>query len=630
MERRLERGDGAGHERKSVSPRAWSDCEILAGSLVVAASVFFVLLLQWRLVLDSSSLATTWAGSGQAGSGAGTTGVSRHRDLKILLHPDDHVSRDPRVQNLSWTLSSGEQAPDGVTRRVLLVNGQFPGPTIEARPGDILNVDVFNALDTNVSLHWHGLHMRGANGMDGPVGITQCPIPPGGRFTYRVPTGAQTGTFWYHAHSEVLRGDGLYGAIVIHNPAVSEPLSYGYDEELLFMVGDWYHRPAQEVLADFMRTGGTGNEPNPSSLLVNGLGYFDCAMATPAAPVNCSEVSRPWLQLDKARRYRLRLINVGSMTGYSFGIADAQMQIVQVDGGYPVTGDVANSIGVLHPAERIDVVVQWNETVRDVDTEMVIDLDNEYFLQPNFALNPTQSFLLAVEPGARRRSRQDNTTMTRFDLREAQGAVLEPPLPEPDRAIMVYSSVQIWEHHDFRPMGFVNRTTWKAQESPLITVDRGSWDDQQLVPWTGPEPGWVDLVINNIDTTGHPFHLHGFDFYVVGYHEGLGGWDYYNPFDRSKPPRGGPFNVVDPVRRDTVFVPPYGYVVARFYADNEGIWALHCHVLWHQGSGMMMAVQVLGDERHGFSNSPSGLRAGRFSSYFTISATIAISSKPQK
>lgn len=32
--------------------------------------------------------------------------------------------------------------------------------------------------------------------MDGPVGITQCSIVPGEKFTYRVPIGDQAGTFW--------------------------------------------------------------------------------------------------------------------------------------------------------------------------------------------------------------------------------------------------------------------------------------------------------------------------------------------------------------------------------------------------------------------------------------------------
>jgi len=54
----------------------------------------------------------------------------------------------------------------------------------------------------------------------------------------------------YHAHSDVQRADGLYGAFVVHKPAVSgssEKAIFEYNADLALMVGDWYHRSAQEV-----------------------------------------------------------------------------------------------------------------------------------------------------------------------------------------------------------------------------------------------------------------------------------------------------------------------------------------------------------------------------------------------
>jgi len=54
-------------------------------------------------------------------------------------------------------------------------------------------------------------------------------------------------------------------------------------------------------------------KPAPDSLLINGLGHFDCSMATASAPVNCSEIEKPWLLLNKDLRYRVRLVNVGSV-----------------------------------------------------------------------------------------------------------------------------------------------------------------------------------------------------------------------------------------------------------------------------------------------------------------------------
>lgn len=47
----------------------------------------------------------------------------------------------------------------------IYISDQFPGPTIEARSGDRLEIVVHNDLeDEELSLHWHGLYMRGTGG----------------------------------------------------------------------------------------------------------------------------------------------------------------------------------------------------------------------------------------------------------------------------------------------------------------------------------------------------------------------------------------------------------------------------------------------------------------------------------
>jgi hypothetical protein len=79
--------------------------------------------------------------------------------------------------------------------------------------------------------------------------------------------------------------------------------------------------------------------------------------------------------------------------------------------------------------------------------------------------------------------------------------------------IVLYSAIQILSRQHGIPLGFLNRTTWSQQSSPslpLLTLEREDWDKHQLVAWTGPRAGWVDIVVNNIDGTGHPFHLVSF------------------------------------------------------------------------------------------------------------------------
>lgn len=50
---------------------------------------------------------------------------------------------------------------------------------------------------------------------DGPEFVTQCPIRPGGSYTYRFTIEEQEGTLWWHAHSSWLRAT-VHGALIIY------------------------------------------------------------------------------------------------------------------------------------------------------------------------------------------------------------------------------------------------------------------------------------------------------------------------------------------------------------------------------------------------------------------------------
>lgn len=189
---------------------------------------------------------------------------SQERTLGIKLHPQNHENRPSKTITHGWTITSGYRSPDGVKKKVYLVNGEFPGPTIECRSGDRVIIHVKNELESEgISIHWHGLHMRNANAMDGAVGITQCPLPKGRGFTYDFEVDEyQSGTFWWHAHSEIQRGDGMYGGLVVHKPLEqkTEVEKLDYDQDVLLLIGDWYHRSSEEVLEWYMSTRGFGNE----------------------------------------------------------------------------------------------------------------------------------------------------------------------------------------------------------------------------------------------------------------------------------------------------------------------------------------------------------------------------------
>ncbi|RLN29064.1 laccase-25-like [Panicum miliaceum] len=66
---------------------------------------------------------------------------------------------------------------------ITAVNGQLPGPTIEAREGDTVVVHLVNESPYDMTIHWHGIFQRGTPWADGPAMVTQCPVKPGGNYT---------------------------------------------------------------------------------------------------------------------------------------------------------------------------------------------------------------------------------------------------------------------------------------------------------------------------------------------------------------------------------------------------------------------------------------------------------------
>ena len=90
-----------------------------------------------------------------------------------------------KVAYYDWSIDWVSAAPDGFTRPVIGINGQWPPPEVHIDKGDRVIARVYNNLgNQSTGIHWHGIYQRGSQTMDGPSGISQCPIAPNGTFTY--------------------------------------------------------------------------------------------------------------------------------------------------------------------------------------------------------------------------------------------------------------------------------------------------------------------------------------------------------------------------------------------------------------------------------------------------------------
>ena len=81
----------------------------------------------------------------------------------------------------------------------------------------------------------------------------------------------------------------------------------------------------------------------------------------------------------------------------------------------------------------------------------------------------------------------------------------------------------------------------------------------------------VELVMINQTRMPHPVHLHGHEFQVVDI---------------------GAKRIAGAVR-DTVLVTPGRRVVIAFDANNPGLWAFHCHLLYHLDAGMFTTFRYV-------------------------------------
>ena len=151
---------------------------------------------------------------------------------------------------------------------MILVNGQFPGPLIEANWGDLITVTVHNQIsapEEGTSLHWHGFLQKSTPYYDGAVGLQQCPIAPGRSFTYSF-YATLFGTSWYHSHLSAQLNAGVFGPIVIHGPS-SEP----YDLDVgPVMLNDWYHDDYYSLLQQVMKPGANFTLVYSENNLING------------------------------------------------------------------------------------------------------------------------------------------------------------------------------------------------------------------------------------------------------------------------------------------------------------------------------------------------------------------------
>ncbi|SCU78631.1 LAFA_0A07624g1_1 [Lachancea sp. 'fantastica'] len=528
-----------------------------------------------------------------------------------------------------------EVAPDGIVRNVTVINGQYPGPLIEANAGDTLFLHV-QAQGIPTTIHCHGLFFnKNESFYDGAAFINQCPIDANnGTFDYEIHLDEnQSGTYWYHSHYGTQQADGVFGPLVVHSALERQLIGDDYDAEVVVMVNDYYHDTANAYLAEYLGPDNENTEPTPDGGLIQGTNNFKYDSATYVVPNGNSNdqhtakqfdpQAQAVLHFDPHKKYRIRLINAGFFAPFNFAIDHHKLKMVEADG--TVTEPLTLESIDLSVSQRYSFILEPQDTKLS-QYWMRVRFNGFCLAESNPNLDTSVSAIISYEKSAEVIPDSESWPYNGGDVRcrdfdQTQIKTLDGQVPKvqngsnrPD--IMIDLDVAFLIKANQLDRGYFNDMTYTplAQSSTMNELATTPNDNQirllenpqlesknegQYLINLDSRGTIVDLIINNYDDGAHPFHLHGHKFWVLASADR--GYFRKSFYDNES----GEMDFTNPIARDVLNVSGFGYAVIRFVVDNPGVWPFHCHIGWHMESGLLLQVNELQSEYSTWSHIPS-------------------------
>ena len=469
-------------------------------------------------------------------------------------------------------VASGSKTPPGALREITLearpaeieiasgrkitawtYDGKFPGTEIRVKEGERLRVTLKNNLPEDTSIHWHGIHQKGTNNMDGTPGLTQPPIPVGAAMIYDFTANAP-GTYFYHPHSGLQIERGLYAPLIVEPK--NETLSY--DREYTLVLDDWLDGSPdlafEQLKQGISPANGLPNssQTSPSSHEggmmgmghgggMSGGGEGCCANADITYSTflinGRAPEAAPEFVVKRGERIRFRVINAAGASVFRVAVGGHKLTVTHTD-GFPVQPVEVDAFEI-SPGERYDFLITTNNpgawaiaAVSSGEPERGARAVLRYADAPGRTAPP-----LDFTP-----DELNGELLDLGDLISPEGLDFPLVADEPDRELNLVLS------------GSSRSYEW------LINGKKGF--DEPFEIRSGER---VRVRLTNRTMMWHPMHLHGHSFRVINGGE-----------TRNAPVK------------DTVLVKPMmrGQVEFEFLADNPGNWLVHCHHAYHLAAGM--------------------------------------------
>lgn len=358
---------------------------------------------------------------------------------------------------------------------------------------------------------------------------------------------------------------GMDGVPDISRPAIAAGQEFIYDLNNLVPGTYWFHPHGHEMQLDvglasvlIVDPANPGSDPafdveqtivlddwtNPlggafSGHLLNGL----------------ASAGQSLINVQAGQRLRLRVVNVAATTNYVFALDGHSMTVTHADGNrvQPVVVQ-AIPIGI---GERWDVLVDCNNP-------------GTWSLAASTIENRNATVVRGVVQYAGQTGPLPSASFVPTNL--ASGTLLN------------YS--QLASYFPVQPITSTPNRTFTASlgmgmgpSGMIHTINGQTWPNVTPFQVAAGEQVQMAIVNNGMMMMPeyHPMHVHGHFFRLMG-------------------TAGGAAN---PPKKDTVLIRPNGQpgssANVQISMDNPGRWLLHCHNMEHMATGMMTAIEYLGD-----------------------------------
>ncbi|KAL4346310.1 hypothetical protein GQ457_17G016730 [Hibiscus cannabinus] len=500
--------------------------------------------------------------------------------LVILLLSCCTHGEDP-YRFYTWNVTYGNIYPLGVKQQGILINGQFPGPLIESVTNENLIINVFNSLDQPFLISWNGVQQRRNSWQDGVYG-TNCPIPPGGNFTYTIQVKDQIGSYFYFPSLDLHKAAGGYGGFRIHSRSIIPVPFPPPAADYTILAGDWYNKNHTDLKAIL----DSGHElPFPDGLVINGRG-----------------ANRYTFTVDQGKTYRFRISNVGITTSINFRIQGHKLLLVEVEGTHTLQNTydsldihLGQSLSVLvtadQPARDYHIVASTRFTSQVLTTTAVLHYSNsEVSISGPPPEGPTTQIDWSLE-----QARSIRKNLTASGPRPNPQGTYHYGLIKTTRTIRLASSASIING---KQRYAVNSVSFIPADTPLKLADyfnisgvfslgiipyapTGGGAYLQTSVMAADHRSYVEIVFENPEDTVQSWHIDGHSFFVVGMDRGQ-----WTPACRLA------YNLRDTISRCTVQVYPKSWSAVFMAVDNVGMWNVRSENWSRQYLGQQFYLRV--------------------------------------